>query len=266
MKLAKQNEFIREVAYFWSELRSGRFFASRKNLSLLRSNLSAIRANEIISVSPHPIEIYERLLAELRWGRIESIFEGRCSNHAILRHDLDTPECLARLSGLVAAEQQKELTSAIYVMADHQIYPLSSISETLRKLKEDGFHIGLHTRAHFHKKQESYLETELSNFVDALGSAPASISLHGEYPRPKNYSFMREKFLEQYSNFPAVKNVPLLNQFAYQKITDARFNLAGLQGRKSLLSIKFLTPLSFAYLGTVCVVINTHPIYWGGSG
>ncbi len=224
-----------------------------------------------VRYAPHSANIYKRILADLgkedrRFSLIKDYIHESSTNTILLRHDLDTPECLLNLPKLILAEQQFNLRSTIYVLADDHAYKISEQDiQYLHNLNSDGFEIGLHTRAYFQPDPDNYFHKEVKAFRDMFGFMPETVTLHGEYPRPvSDFEARRTAFIRNFNRIKSDLAIHLFHQitYPYQVLSDAWFILDDSGSRIRVLHQKFLKPMRHTYEGRLPVVYNTHPIYW----
>ena len=187
----------------------------------------------------------------------------RAGSGFLLRHDIDTPQCIINLPALIEIERSLNVRSTTYVFSDTCYYTLTeSQQDDFRALVDEGFHLGLHTRAHFQENPAEYLQDEIQRFQNMFGFPPATVTQHGENPRPKEYTRKRDWFCKQFKHIKGVNDIHLLNQFPYQGVSDAQFVYHNDGTRSSILDEKFLAPFDFVYQGRCPLAINTHPCYW----
>jgi peptidoglycan/xylan/chitin deacetylase (PgdA/CDA1 family) len=165
----------------------------------------ALKRPDLLSVSPHNIRLYEyfirRHLADhVQFVTARDLYEGRPPNAArariMLRHDVDyTPE---QLHLFAAVEKDLGVRSDIYVILDEKHYDIKPYVETLRKLAEEGFVVGLHTLAPVHDDFYTALRREVAAFRELFGFPPRYFTIHGPpaFPeRPNDWSERRQQFL-----------------------------------------------------------------------
>ena len=110
---------------------------------------------EVLSFGPHPPGLYDYILERLLSGGgvdvvlARELHAGRLNSRqgiVVLRHDLDAePE---KLRIFTEAERRLGVRSSIYVRVDQASYDPREIACQLRRLRDEGFEIGLHTVAY----------------------------------------------------------------------------------------------------------------------
>ena len=178
--------------------------ARRMGRSLQRT-LSSSPAKQLrtISLSPYGTDFY-RYALELWQARPNARFvtseefygekTSPASSNILLRHDLDyLPKSL---SGLIDVEKELNLRSDIYVIVDPAHYDLAPLAPSLRKLKDEGFVIGLHTLAPGCDDFCMKFMEELENFEKSLGFPARYFTIHGKNPHPPKWDEERTKFLD----------------------------------------------------------------------
>jgi hypothetical protein len=258
---------VQHTRYFVKSLISGRFSFSARNFSVW---LRRIRLPEpkVISQAPHSPSIYRDVLQSLldqdvAFGSVHDYLVNQVHRGFLLRHDLDTIQCLENLPALVAVEASLQLRSTIYVLSDNCFYPLEEYGEYLQSLHQNRFDLALHTRCHFQDDPLDYLETEINRFRTVLGFFPLTVTLHGEYPRPLDYFAKRTSFQQRFEQVERKFNLYFLNKRPYQGFSDAKFINHADGSRTGVLNEEFGQPWNYFYEGLIPAVINTHPIYWG---
>jgi hypothetical protein len=223
---------------------------------------------EVLSFGPHPPGLYDYILERLlSGGGVEVVLA--MDLHAgmspggqgslVLRHDLDAqPE---KLRIFTEAERRLRVRSSIYVRVDGASYDSQEIAGQLRRLRDEGFEIGLHTAVYQAPEPLAALERELGHFRTILGFEALSLNTHGVFPSSRSLGARRQEFLRELSRRAAEMNLVVVDH-----------NLPGsydlLVGDANLAMNRHLSYISREVFKLAHLVngnrglLMTHPEYW----
>lgn len=232
---------------------------------LERTRLSYERSRRIKAESPYTREIYARLIEEILEGQRHCIvlpmaeyLSGRLDRgkiNLVIRHDIDTRDCLEGLERVLTVNRRFDLRVALYFRVDGKEYSIRDYAPQIHVWKDEGHEIGLHTLAYTCDRIEEAFGREHRLFHEVLGFHPKTFTLHG---LGKLHYENRLKFLDRIDHFiETYRYLGSDNKQGYRYVIhDCHF----VDGRRVLMDDFEMLP-SFLRGGD-SVLILTHPCYW----
>lgn len=214
---------------------------------------------------PYQGDIYGALLERL--SSVENITFSTISDLGItnsrpivvLRHDLDFTDCVKNLDILTEIEIQHNLRSSIMVRVDCEDYLPEIAKDKIKKHKDKGFDIGLHSTAYTQENPAEALTAELKTFYDVFGFHPTSYNFHGGFD----------------SHLPTRIEMGLaykeiLAQHAYLKTSDSvsgyyeyRLQDCHIRSGSKCIFVDFVSPPTAQIENSRHpILVLTHPCYW----
>jgi hypothetical protein len=218
--------------------------------------------------APYELRFYRELLVMLREQPVAALpaFASRAPTpgqaRIFVRYDVDTPQCLARLTPIVDVGLAERVSPAVYVRADGREYALEAHRESLRELAASGVHVGLHSSCYLEDDYLAELRREIDGFAKALGSPPETLTVHG---MGSHRSEVRAEFVQEVVlrlpefGFSFTDCHPALRSYAYV-IEDCHWDEES-SGR--FIYDDFLHPPPLRNEESYLVLI--HPGYWGAE-
>jgi hypothetical protein len=139
-----------------------------------------------LSAAPYPIRLYENLLEQLvrlPGLRVGGFEQPQSRAHrpplAIIRHDIDTRECLARASLLLDVNRQLGMESAVFVRTDGAEYAPGEARMLVRYCASAGIAVGLHSSCYLAGDVMGTFWQERTRFTQEFGFRPSLLTMHG---------------------------------------------------------------------------------------
>lgn len=133
--------------------------------------------------APFDISIYDNLLLKIKSSYVvldyPTNFEYIENINFLLRHDIDTHECIESFEYLLEIDKKHNIKSGVYFRVDNKEYKLSDYKDKILKYKEANFEIGLHTVCYVEDDYKKRFFEELNEFEKALGFKASSFTVHG---------------------------------------------------------------------------------------
>ena len=142
---------------------------------------------EILSFAPHRIVIYEDLLKTLSSDEkymvcnLENVLEKKRKDkiNILLRHDIDTAECIENMSLLLEKDLKHQFIPSVYLRVDGKAYDLRRWRNAIDEYHRMGIPFGLHSVCYIHDRYFEIFREETRRFIDETGVTPKSFTLHG---------------------------------------------------------------------------------------
>lgn len=230
-----------------------------------RARQSFEKSRRIQAESPFRREIYARLIEEILKGQkccavlpMTEYLSGELDRNkvnVVIRHDIDTLDCMEELEQMLSVNRRFVLRVALYFRADEKEYSMQNYAPQIRAWKNEGHEIGLHTLAYTSDQMEEAFRREHELFGEILGFYPRTFTLHGlgelHYENRLRFLDRIDHFIEAYGYLGSD------NQRGYRyAIHDSHL----VNGRRVLMSDFERLP-GFLRKGDG-VLILTHPCYW----
>jgi len=216
---------------------------------------------------PYPIDYYQRLIGKLSETQ-ESIIHPFTENiihinnnksHIYIRHDIDTYECIRKMSYVLDTDLEYKIYPGVYLRADEEEYNLKSFRNLIWDYKQAGIEIGIHTICYKEEDYFSELERECKVFSDELGFQPISLSVHGlglfrNDVRQRFYNEMKfrlDQFGLEFADIPGIRN--------YDYVIEDCHKFKGESNR--FIGHDFNNPFRYFFLSGIFLIL-THPCYW----
>lgn len=143
-----------------------------------------------LGTAPYPLRMYQELLEQLLrldGLRVASFAEPQSRPQrpplAIVRHDIDTRQCLARAGLLLDVNRQVGADCAVFVRTDDAEYPPAEARRLVDRCAAAGVAVGLHSSCYLHSDVMRAFENERERFAREFGFLPALLTMHGSGTR-----------------------------------------------------------------------------------
>jgi len=154
-----------------------------------------------LSFAPYDLSIYKSLLNHLSNDKkyvISNLENYRIQAkenkiHIILRHDVDTSDCIKKMGLLLEEDLKWGFRPSVYLRVDEEEYSLGDWKVFIEEYHLKGVPFGLHSVCYVN---QNYLETfrhETKKFILKTGIVPKSFTLHGlgEYGMENRLQFIK---------------------------------------------------------------------------
>jgi len=211
----KGNPTLKYIYHLFIDLKSFVFDFRhyRKDWSTYRFS---IRRTKESLYHPFSLEYYDKLcerVSQVEQAHFISLEQYIDKDHfkdkynIVMRHDIDSRDCIQKLPFLLEVEKKYGLKSAIYVLTDGVLYHPQEAENLIKDLQAQDYEIGLHTEAHAAQDSRAYMAKEIEAFQRCYGVSPRTYVMHGVIPRPKNYWHHMRKFKKQSSKLEKEFNI-----------------------------------------------------------
>ncbi len=229
------------------------------------------QAPTYISSAPHSLKLFKEILLtfktdpRINFISMENYLDNRINLgkiNILVRHDIDTPECVEKINKITQIEEELDIVSNIYWLVSEHSYKLKDVAEKVKYFSQKGFTQGLHTIAHITDDQQAAFEKELDIFKMNFLFHPKTFTMHGYMPRGEDYEKKRLRFiklLRKLKSFYRIDSDNLHSPYYEKVYHDAPINYDG--KRKSMISEDFLKIADFNKEGDR-ILLLIHPGYW----
>lgn len=139
-----------------------------------------------LAEAPYLASLYRDLLQRLKTDprcRFQpftdtTIPDGRTARIRV-RHDVDTPGCIANMVAMVTLDASLGVPAAIYVRVDGDDYDPGAAKEAVGRCRALGADVGLHASCYLADDAWGRFRQEIAVFTNHFGFAPASFTMHG---------------------------------------------------------------------------------------
>lgn len=97
----------------------------------------------------------------------------------ILRHDIDTSDCIKKMSLLLDEDLKYGFYPSVYLRADEEEYLLRNWKILIEEYYFKGIPFGLHSTCYIHENYLEAFQKETRKFISEIGIIPKSFTLHG---------------------------------------------------------------------------------------
>ena len=182
--------------------------------------------------------------------------------HIILRHDIDTSDCLKKMFFLLEEDLKWGLRPSVYLRVDGEEYCLKDWKGLIEEYHLKGVSFGLHSLCYVNQDYLEVFRNETKKFILETEIVPKSFTLHGlgEYGMEN-----RRQFIEK------VKTIALENGY---QVTDCSQDFISYDyvihdshwdnaNQKRFILEDFVRLPKFSK--GRCYLVLTHPCYWSNE-
>jgi hypothetical protein len=145
------------------------------------------RKGKRLTFAPYPLSIYQRLLKNLSMDdqyvicNLEDYSDRAKENrvHILIRHDIDTLDCLRKMEFLLEEDLKHGFRPAVYLRVDEEAYSLREWKGLIGEYHSRGVPFGLHSVCYVHRNYLDIFQKETQAFIRETGIVPKSFTLHG---------------------------------------------------------------------------------------
>lgn len=159
--------------------------------TMIKRMRSAPRRDEVkrerLSFAPYQISIYQNLLKGLSSEEkyvvcnLENFSKKRRQDkvNILLRHDIDTSDCIRKMSLLLEEDLNYHFIPSVYLRVDGEAYSLHDWKALIEEYSQKGVPFGLHSTCYVYQNYIETFKEETKKFIDETGMIPKSFTLHG---------------------------------------------------------------------------------------
>jgi hypothetical protein len=136
--------------------------------------------------SPYEFEIYENLISKLNNSKNVKIYDfsgkilkDKNLSHIIIRHDIDTINCIENVDMFIDFHIKNKIHSAFFFRVDEEEYKLKEFKEKVIRCVENDLKVGLHTSFYTYDDPLERFRIETKKFFTETGINPIYFTIHG---------------------------------------------------------------------------------------
>lgn len=156
-----------------------------ENTLTARALRSWLQGRQPLEEAPYPLSLYSELLDCTRkhdWLNVRdyaapTAARGRPALY--FRHDIDTQQCVDRMTCLLDEDLRAGVLPGVYLRADEREYCLAEVRSKIEPYRARGVEFGLHTVCYLEDQFLSELAREANHFERSLGFRARSLTTHG---------------------------------------------------------------------------------------
>lgn len=175
----------KKIAIFWYRILGLLKAALAGNLGFLSRESRRLKQDKSpYQFNPYSVSVHLDLLQTIKRldnVKFTTLLESKnfARNVVVVRHDLDTPECLQNIEYMLEQELELGVRPSILVRADNLDYCVEDYGHLLRRLVAKGGEWGLHSSSYAEDSPEKAFDDEYKRLSDVLGAAPEIYNFHG---------------------------------------------------------------------------------------
>jgi len=190
---------------------------------------------------------------------IGNIYKSKNRKSVVLRHDIDTLKCVDNIPMFLKIELAYNLSASYFFRVDNIDYKAEYCIQSVKLLKENNMHIGLHSLAYNGGDIFNNLATEIDDFKRYFGFLPDSYNFHGGFDKfLVNRLYLSNNFRKVKKRFPHFLISDSMSSYYDYHITDCRFQ----SGKRYLRLNSHNCNKGIINIIKPKIVYLTHPCYW----